>query len=178
MCTYSRSRASKGVSEIHHMYLLTVMCNKINELACSIHNTHFPQQYCSHFWGVLAQQQWQNWLRHQPWSPGPMGDAVEPLVMVVLLQPKLFLFSYSLTQALGHHCLHNGWRVFSCMAPIQLDWDLPCNRGTLEGGNLKNSHVERSWSRCTHSDCICIDIDSACYCCIATKIVLASKICL
>ena len=38
MCTYSRSRASKEVSETHHMYLLTVMCNKINELTCSVHN--------------------------------------------------------------------------------------------------------------------------------------------
>ena len=32
MCTYSWSRASKEVSKTHHMYLLTVMCNKINEL--------------------------------------------------------------------------------------------------------------------------------------------------
>ena len=39
MCTYSWSCASEGVSEVHHMYLLTVTCNKINELTCSIHNT-------------------------------------------------------------------------------------------------------------------------------------------
>ena len=39
MCTYSRSRASKEVSETHHMYLLTVTCNKINELICSVHNS-------------------------------------------------------------------------------------------------------------------------------------------
>ena len=38
MCTYSQSRASKGVSETHHMYLLMVMCNKINELTCSVRN--------------------------------------------------------------------------------------------------------------------------------------------
>ena len=36
MCTYSRSRASKGISKIHHMYLLMVTCNKINELTCSV----------------------------------------------------------------------------------------------------------------------------------------------
>ena len=39
MCTYSWSHASKEVSKIHHMYLLTVTCNKINELTCSICNT-------------------------------------------------------------------------------------------------------------------------------------------
>ena len=39
MCTYSRSRASKEMSETHHMYLLMVTCNKINELTCSICNT-------------------------------------------------------------------------------------------------------------------------------------------
>ena len=39
MCTYSWSRASKGVSKIHHMYLLMVMCHKINELTCSVCNT-------------------------------------------------------------------------------------------------------------------------------------------
>ena len=38
MCTYSRSCASKGVSKTRHMYLLTVTCNKINELTCSIRN--------------------------------------------------------------------------------------------------------------------------------------------
>ena len=41
MCTHSRSRASKEVSETHHMYLLTVMCNKkINELTCSVCDKH------------------------------------------------------------------------------------------------------------------------------------------
>ena len=40
MCTYTRSRASKEVSETHHMYLLTIMCNKINELTCSVCNMH------------------------------------------------------------------------------------------------------------------------------------------
>ena len=38
ICIYSQSRASKEVSEIHHMYLLTVMCNEINELTYSVHN--------------------------------------------------------------------------------------------------------------------------------------------
>ena len=38
MCTYSRLRASKEVFETHHMYLLMVTCNKINELTCSVHN--------------------------------------------------------------------------------------------------------------------------------------------
>ena len=33
------SRAGKGVSTTHHMYLLTVTCNKINELTCSICNS-------------------------------------------------------------------------------------------------------------------------------------------
>ena len=39
MCTYSQSRASKEVSEIYHMCLLSVTCNKINELTYSIHNS-------------------------------------------------------------------------------------------------------------------------------------------
>ena len=39
MCTYSRSRAHKEVSETYHMYLLMVTCNKINELTCSVHNS-------------------------------------------------------------------------------------------------------------------------------------------
>ena len=45
MCTYSRSRASKEVSETHHMYLLMVTCNKINELTCSIRNNQLTWQY-------------------------------------------------------------------------------------------------------------------------------------
>ena len=38
MCTYLWSCVSKEVSETHHMYLLTVTCNKINELTCSVCN--------------------------------------------------------------------------------------------------------------------------------------------
>ena len=38
MYTYSWSHASKEVSETHRMYLLTVTCNEINELSCSVHN--------------------------------------------------------------------------------------------------------------------------------------------
>ena len=38
MCTYSWSCASKRVSTTHHMYLLMVTCNKINELTCSVRN--------------------------------------------------------------------------------------------------------------------------------------------
>ena len=39
MCTYSWSRACKEVFEIHHMYLLTVTCNKINGTTCSVCNS-------------------------------------------------------------------------------------------------------------------------------------------
>ena len=42
-CTYSQTCASKEVSEIPHMYLLTVTCHKINEFTCSVcNNTHAP----------------------------------------------------------------------------------------------------------------------------------------
>ena len=39
MCIYSRSHVGKEVSETHHKYILTVTCNKINELTCSVCNT-------------------------------------------------------------------------------------------------------------------------------------------
>ena len=32
MCTYPQSHASKEVFKTHHMYLLMVTCDKINEL--------------------------------------------------------------------------------------------------------------------------------------------------
>ena len=38
ICTYSQSRASKEVSETHHMCLLMVTCDKINELTCGVRN--------------------------------------------------------------------------------------------------------------------------------------------
>ena len=37
--TYSQSSASKEVSEMHHMCLLMVTCNEINELTYSVCNT-------------------------------------------------------------------------------------------------------------------------------------------
>ena len=44
MCTYSQSHASKEVSETHHMCLLMVTCDKINELTRSVHNKDDTKQ--------------------------------------------------------------------------------------------------------------------------------------
>ena len=87
MCTYSRSHASKEVSETHHMYLLTVTCNKINKLTCSVHNRskealHVPHACIGDFfcpavgqcrvgpgfatWSASAHPQTQPGARRQP----------------------------------------------------------------------------------------------------------------